>query len=111
MYAHASKPSFHLSLHLFHSICPPKKDDGHHFHRDFTIFHRRKLLPPPETAFSLAAVRGQGVDHQQQRQQLRAALEALRQQPGAERRAQSLPQGGRGVEHGGPGGFCWDGGI
>jgi len=48
-------------------------------------------------------VRGQGVAGQQQRQQLRAATEALRQNPGTERRAQGFTQGCGGVEQGGPG--------
>jgi len=49
-------------------------------------------------------VRGQGVAGQQQRQELRAATEALRQEPGTERRAQGFTQGCGGVEQGGPGG-------
>lgn len=82
----------------FHPEYPEKSP--HRRWRHFPSPH----VPCPGNPRAVAAVRGQGVADQQQRQQLRAATEALRQEPGAERRPQGFTQGCGGVEQGGPGG-------
>ena len=76
-----------LSFYIFSPT--NKKSWKHSSFTDLHLFSPLKILPffalqystnPPGCA--VAAVCGQGVNRQQQRQQLRATAEALRQEPG-----------------------------